>query len=38
MPRKVMPRVELIYEMDSPNVQRARKALLKGFSEAEVEK
>jgi hypothetical protein len=29
-----MPRVELIYDMDCPNVRHAREALLKGFSEA----
>lgn len=29
-----MPRVELIYDMDCPNVQEARKALLKGFVDA----
>jgi len=29
-----MPRVELIYDTDCPNVQHARAALLKGFSEA----
>lgn len=29
-----MPRVELIYDMDCPNIQHARKALLEGFSEA----
>lgn len=29
-----MPRVELIYDMDCPNVQHARKALHIGFSEA----
>jgi len=29
-----MPRVELIYDTDCPNVQRARRALLKGFSDA----
>jgi len=30
----MMPRVELIYDMNCPNVRHARKALLKGFSEA----
>ena len=29
-----MPRVELIYDTDCPNVQHARRALLSGFSEA----
>lgn len=29
-----MPRVELIYDMDCPNVGHARAALLRGFSEA----
>ena len=29
-----MPRVELIYDTDCPNVQHARKAMLDGFSEA----
>ena len=29
-----MPRVELIYDLDCPNIQHARKALLRGFSEA----
>ncbi len=29
-----MPRVELIYDMDCPNAERAREALLRGFSEA----
>lgn len=29
-----MPRLELIYDTDCPNVERARKALLEGFSRA----
>lgn len=29
-----MPRVELIYDTDCPNVERARKALLEGFGRA----
>ena len=28
------PRVELIYDLDCPNAQEARQALLKGFAEA----
>ena len=29
-----MPRVELIYDIECPNVQNTRKALLRGFAQA----
>ena len=32
-----MPRVELVYDPDCPNVQRARKAMLESFSQARLE-
>lgn len=35
--RQAVPRVELIYDTDCPNVRRAKEALLEGFSTAGLE-